>query len=155
MTNDLAETWLINNRVNLLLLRELSQDALECTLSTRGGRTVGQQLVHVYEVRRSKLEVADKSLAKGLPAVAREQGHDRKLLTKAFEQSGEAVAALIRSSTAAGGKVKGFKRGIVALVGYFIAHDAHHRGHLLLTLKQAKVRRSEKLRFGPWEWNKI
>jgi uncharacterized damage-inducible protein DinB len=155
MTEELVETWLINNRVNLFLLRELSQEALECTLSTRGGRTVGQQLVHVYEVRRSKLEAADKTLAKPLPSVTREQGHDKKLLLDAFGRSGEAVAELIRRSMAAGGKVKGFKRGIVALVGYFIAHDAHHRGHILLTLKQAKVRRSEILRFGPWEWNKI
>ena len=153
MNEELAEAWLINNRVNLLLLRELTPEALSCTLSTRGGRTVGQQLVHVYEVRRSKLETADKALAKELPRVTREQGHDKRLLQQAFEQSGDAVADLIRQST--DGRVKGFKRGITALVGYFIAHDAHHRGHILLTLKQAKVKRPEILRFGPWEWNKI
>ena len=153
MTEELAEALLINNRVNLLLLKELTPDALRCTLSTRGGRTVGQQLVHVYEVRRSKLEAADKALAKELPAVTREQGHDKRLLQQAFERSGDAVAELVRQCT--DGRVKGFKRGIAALVGYFIAHDAHHRGHILLTLKQAKVKRPEILRFGPWEWNKI
>ncbi|MHC4136952.1 MAG: DinB family protein [Planctomycetota bacterium] len=153
MTEELVEAWLINNRVNLLLLKELTPEALRCTLSTRGGRTVGQQLVHVYEVRRSKVEAADKTLAKGLPAVAREQGHDKRLLTQAFERSGDAVAELIRQS--ADGRVKGFRRGIAALVGYFIAHDAHHRGHILLTLKQAKVKRSDHLRMGLWGWNKI
>jgi uncharacterized damage-inducible protein DinB len=155
MTEELVETWLINNRVNLMLIKELSAEALQATLSTRGGRTVGQQLVHVYEVRRSKVELADKALAKKLPRVTREQGHDKALLERAFDESGDAVAELIRRAAAADGRVKGFKRGIVALVGYFIAHDAHHRGHILLTLKQAKVRRPEKLRFGPWEWNKI
>jgi len=155
MTEDLVEAWLINNRVNLLLLEALTPEALRATLSTRGGRTVGQQLVHVYEVRRSKVETADKTLAKDLPAVTREQGHDKRLLTHAFERSGDAVAELIRRSADAGGKVKGFRRGIVALIGYFIAHDAHHRGHILLTLKQAKVKRPDRLRFGPWEWNKI
>ncbi len=153
MTEQLAEAWLINNRVNLLLLKDLSPEALRATLSTRGGRTVGQQLVHVYEVRRAKLEAADKSLAKDLPKVEREQGHDKRLLTAAFRRSGEAVAELIRRST--DGKVKGFKRGIAALTGYLIAHDAHHRGHIMLTLKQAKVKRPDHLRFGLWEWNKI
>ncbi|MFQ5843424.1 MAG: DinB family protein [Planctomycetota bacterium] len=155
MTDALIETWLINNRVNLLLLGELSPEALRCTLSTRGGRTVGQQWAHVYEVRRSKVEAADKALAGDLPRVTRTQGHDPRLLTDAFERSGEAVAELIRRSAAAGGRVKGFRRGIVALVGYFIAHDAHHRGHILLTLKQCQVRRSDRLRMGLWEWNKI
>ncbi|MHC4817142.1 MAG: DinB family protein [Planctomycetota bacterium] len=153
MTEDLVEAWLINNRVNLLLLKELTPEALHATLSTRGGRTVGQQLVHVYEVRRSKVEAADKTLAKDLPAVTRDQGHDKRLLNQAFERSGDAVAELIRRS--AGGKVKGFKRGIVALIGYFIAHDAHHRGHIVLTLKRAGVKRSENLQMGLWGWNRI
>ncbi|MHC4781285.1 MAG: hypothetical protein ACYTFG_22140, partial [Planctomycetota bacterium] len=71
MTVDgLEQTWLINNRVNLLLLRELTAEGMVATLSTRGGRTVGQQLAHVYEVRRKKLEQADRSLANDLPRIS-------------------------------------------------------------------------------------
>jgi uncharacterized damage-inducible protein DinB len=54
-----------------------------------------------------------------------------------------------------GGRVKGFRRGIVALVGYFIAHDAHHRGHAVLTLKECGIRRPETLKYGLWDWNRI
>jgi hypothetical protein len=43
----------------LLMLANLSPKALKCTLSTRGGRTVGQQLAHVYQVLRACLEVAE------------------------------------------------------------------------------------------------
>jgi uncharacterized damage-inducible protein DinB len=155
MYEALAETWLINNRVTLRMLGELGTEALECTVSTRGGRTVGQQLVHVYEVRRRKLEQADRTLAADLPPVAREQGNDKALLVDAFKRSGDAVAKLIRRSAAVGGSVKGFRRGIVALVGYFIAHDAHHRGHILLTMKLCGVRRSPELQMGLWGWNQI
>jgi uncharacterized damage-inducible protein DinB len=154
MHEALAETWLINHRVNRLLLDALTPEGLAATLSTRGGRTVGQQLVHVYEVRRSKLEAADRTLAADLPKLTREQGGEKELIADALERSAQAVAELVRR-TGEDGKVKGFKRGITALIGYLMAHDAHHRGHALLTLKQCKVKRPEILRFGPWEWNKI
>ena len=38
------------------------------------------------------LELIDKALAKELPKVTREQGHDKRLLQQAIERSGEAVA---------------------------------------------------------------
>jgi uncharacterized damage-inducible protein DinB len=151
--DSLAESWLINNRMNLYLIEHLSPEALAATLSDRGGRTVGQQLAHVLEVRRSKIAAADKELARDLPTVTREDGHDADLLREGFEKTGEAIAELVRRSAGNEGKTKGFKRGIFALIGYFIAHDAHHRGHAMLTLKQAKVKRSPDLRFGLWVWN--
>jgi len=155
MTDPLAEAWLINNRVMLHLIEGLTPEALAATLSTRGGRTVGMQLVHVYEVRRAKIEQADKELSKDLPKVVREQGNDRALLSDVFERSGNAIAEVARRSAANDGQVKGFKRGIAALIGYFIAHDAHHRGHILLTMKQCKVRRPQELQMGLWGWNQV
>ena len=155
MTEQLVDTWLINNRVNLILLSELTQEGLQSTLSTRGGRTVGQQLAHVYDVRRRRLELADKDLLENLPAISREKGHDKALLTLGFETSGMAVAELIRQSAEDGGRVRNFPRGIVALTGYLIAHEAHHRGGILLTLKQSGIRRSDRLKWGIWDWNKI
>lgn len=155
MTEELVEAWLINNRVNLMVLRALSDEALRASLSTRGGRTVGEQLAHVLEVRRSKIELADKALAKGLPRIEREQGHDKQALIDGFEKSGAAIAELIRKSSAQGGQVTGFKRGIVALICYFIAHDAHHRGNLFSTLKQSKVGIPASIRMDIWAWNKI
>jgi uncharacterized damage-inducible protein DinB len=155
MTDALAEAWLINNRVMLQLIDGLTPEALGATLSTRGGRTVGMQLVHVYEVRRMKIEQADRELASDLPKLTREQGGDQALLRDVFERSGEAIAEMARRSAADEGRVKGFKRGIAALIGYFIAHDAHHRGHLLLTMKQCGVRRPPELTMGLWAWNQI
>ena len=155
MIEQLVETWMINNRVNLMLLDHLDKAALDSTLSTRGGRTVGNQLAHLYAVRRSWVEVTNKSLVESLPVIEREDGNDKKLLANGFKKSADVLAEIIRQSGANDGKVKGFKRGIVPMVGYMIAHEAHHRGSILLTLKQSGFKLNEQLRWGIWDWQKI
>ena len=153
MSEPLAEAWLISHRATLLLLANLDADSLATTLSTRGGRTVGQQFVHVNDVRLSRLEAAGKARVKGLPRPKREQGHDQAVLIHALTASANAIADLIRES--ADGTVKGFRRGIAALTGYLIAHEAHHRGNAFVTLKQNGVRLPDPVRWGIWDWDRL
>ena len=55
----------------------------------------------------------------------------------------------------ADGKVRGFSRGVVPLLAYLIAHDAHHRGNILLTLKQCGHPVPQNVRYGIWKWDKL
>lgn len=154
MNDALVEAWYVNHRINLKLLDELPDEALRCTLSKRGGRTVGQQMVHMIDVRRFQLEGMDKALVAGLVPITREDGHDRALVRRAFEVSADAVAQVLADAPI-GGRIKGFKRGAVAFFGYLVAHDAHHRGNILLTIKESGIQRPESLKYGLWEWNRI
>jgi len=36
-----------------------------------------------------------------------------------------------------------------------ISHEAHHRGGILLTMKQCGIKIPDTLKWGIWEWNKI
>jgi uncharacterized damage-inducible protein DinB len=153
MVEELVEAWRINHRVTLKVLDGLRPEALEATLSQRGGRDIARQLAHVHEVRTARLRKPD--TPNGVMHFGKGENPPKEKLRKALDESADGIERLIRRSCAAGGQVGGFKRGIVALLGYLIAHESHHRGSILLTAKQTGHTLSEDLRWGIWAWDKI
>ena len=156
MLEQLVEAWQINHRVTLRLLDALSDDALKATLSTRGGRDVARQLAHVHEVRTVHAEVTSKTnRGAKLPHFAKGEAPAKQQLMRALATSAKGVETSIREGWANGGKLPGFKRGVIPMVGYLIAHESHHRGSILLTLKQTGHKLTAELKWGLWDWNEL
>lgn len=156
MLESIIESWQINHRVTLKLLSALSEAELRATLSTRGGRDVARQLAHVHEVRLTFAEITSKVNREAkLPHFAKGQTPTKKQLKSALDTSAKAIETTIRESFANGGKTPGFKRGLVPLLGYLVAHESHHRGSILLTLKQSGHKLTDDLRWGLWDWAHI
>jgi len=156
MLEQLSEAWQINQRVTLKLLKALSDEALHATLSTRGGRDVARQLAHVHEVRAGWAETTSKTNRDAkLPHFAKGESPSKKQLAAALDASAKGIETTIRESWAKGGNVTGFKRGLIPLISYLIAHESHHRGSIMLTLKQTGHKLSDDLKWGLWDWNKL
>ena len=48
-----------------------------------------------------------------------------------------------------------FKKGVIATLGYCIAHESHHRGNILLTLKECGHKLDQKTQYALWDWDKM
>jgi uncharacterized damage-inducible protein DinB len=140
--------------MNLLLMDNITDAGMQKTLSTRGGRTVYQQLVHVHNVRIGWLEVCAPDIFKKYPSINKEASSNRKILRKAFEDSARGIEELFDKSWDDGSKVKGFKKGVIPFLSYFISHESHHRGNIILTLKQTGEKIPDAVKWGLWEWGK-
>jgi uncharacterized damage-inducible protein DinB len=151
----IIETWFINHRTNLMLINALTEEALNFTTSKRGGGTVGHQLAHIYNVRFWKLEKYDKSLVAELTTITAEDTKTLSMLKECHTISADLIGKVLEKGIQKNGEIKGFKRGVVPLLGYFISHEGHHRGNMLLTLKHCGFKITDDLKYGIWEWNKI
>ncbi len=154
MKEQLAETWRIHHQMNHLVIDNCTDAGMQKTLSTRGGRTVYQQWVHIHNVRMQWLEICAKDIWGKYNVPDKDAAFDRKALKKSLDQSANGIETLLLRSWDDGGKVKGFKKGVLPLLGYFISHESHHRGNILLTLKQAGEKIPDVVKWGLWEWGK-
>ena len=139
-SESLVRAWRRHNEIHLFLIDALSQEAMGCSLSRRGGRDVARQFAHLHDVRVYQLEKRAPDLARGLekfqskgkPAVSPTKGQ----LRKALEASGERVERFLTELLDGESGRRGFRDGVFATFGYFIAHESHHRGSILLTVKE-------------------
>lgn len=155
LSTQFQEAWRVHNETMRLLILHLPEEALQATMSTRGGRDIARQLAHVHNVRLMQLESFLKKLPDAPEPFAKDASPDKAALLDAFEQSSAAMAQYIEACIAKDFKAANFKGGLVTLMGYFISHEAQHRGNILLTAKLKGFPLPDVLKWGIWDWNKL
>ena len=150
--NAFLETWDIHNRINLYFIDAIEGAHLKDASPTTKGRTVGEQLAHVHNVRLMWLKSAAPDLLKKLTKIEKEDATKKDLLRRSLDESGKTIKLLLQQSLESGGKIKGFKPHVTAFLGYLIAHESHHRGQVVLVLKQNGHALGNQVLYGIWEW---
>ena len=148
----LAETWHLNNRVNLLLLDALSDEQLAATIRPRG-RAVTSYFVHIHMARFYWLERRALALAKTFKKIPGGTA-PRATLRQALIDSGAAMGKFFAEAERTG-QIKGGKLTPVGFLGYALAHEGHHRGQILLHLKIARKPLDRAASDSLWYWSKI
>ena len=148
----IIEALRTSHRINMLLLDAITDEGLACTLSTRGGRDVAAQLAHVHNNRIYQLERRGKGLEAGLSKFPTKTSPSREELRSAHEASVEAMVTYIEGVR--DGTHRTFRKGPVVYLAYHVAHEAHHRGNILLTLKQCGHAVDKDVRYAVWDWDR-
>ncbi len=145
----LIETWEIHNKINLYLLNAIDETHLSAVALSKG-RTVGEQLAHIHNVRLMWLKEGAPEFLPSLQKIEKET-ITKTSLTNQITKSGTAISQMLEKALELG-KLKGFKPHPSAFLGYIISHESHHRGQIVLSLKQAGYPVDKKILFGLWEW---
>src|SRR5258708_37338779 len=96
MEDQVIETWEINNRINLYMLDAIKPASLSDQASSKG-RTAGEQIAHIHNVRLMWLKAATPPLLLALEKIAN-KSITKDRLRSSLQSSCDRISALFRNS---------------------------------------------------------
>jgi uncharacterized damage-inducible protein DinB len=147
--DSLLNTFAINDRINVYLIRAIDPAAWQLDPPGGKGRGLAALFAHIHNVRLMWLKAA--GFTGEIPAKLENTSTQDEAIA-ALESSAAAIADILRRSFEGDRRIKGFKPDAAAFLGYLIAHDAHHRGQASLIARQLGHPISKSANFGMWEW---
>ena len=155
--------WRTNNRVTTQLVQLLPSALWELPVAGASRRTVRTIAAHLHNVRCSWVRTLGRE--HGVPTPAHVDRHrvTRRELAAALKHSSKGIEALLELGLASNGQLppsKGYVwRNLALDVGhvltYFIAHEAHHRGQVVMVARQTGLRLPAKANEMLWQWKTL
>jgi uncharacterized damage-inducible protein DinB len=138
--NEITQAWNANNAINAVLLQHLTPAMLKA-VTPGGGYTIAQHLAHMVECTKGWGMELEPSGLKDLPDLY--SNYDPATGRFDAEMNLERIGAIMKQTRVAlletAQSATGTGNLPHATIGKFLihmmAHDAHHRGQILLALK--------------------
>jgi uncharacterized damage-inducible protein DinB len=156
----LRAAWRTNNRVTTELIQRLPAALWDLKVPAAPRRTVRSIAAHLHNVRCAWVRTLGSEHGVETPARVDPHRVTRRQLVTALNRSRAAIEALLELGLASGGELppsRGYVWRNLALdvghvVTYFIAHEAHHRGQLVMIARQTGHRLPVTVTAGLWQW---
>ena len=142
-----------NEKVNQFMLDQLPSEAWRAKPPDCKGRTIAAIVAHMHNVRVMWLKAAAKGSQ--IPAQLERDKVTVAGAKKGLAESHAGLRTLIETSLKSDGRIKGFKPDVASFLGYLFAHDAHHRGQVMMLARQTGSALPQSVQFGMWEWGKL
>jgi uncharacterized damage-inducible protein DinB len=99
-------------------------------------------------VRYAWIDIGAKKYVGKMKKINKDSKLNTAQLKKAFVDSADAIEKFLRDACEGRATLKGFKNSPVTFMGYLIAHDSHHRGQIMLALKQSGMMVDKYVQYG-------
>jgi len=158
----LLAAWRTNNRVTVFLIEHLPDEIWGAKVPGAPRRTVRMIAGHIHNARCMWIKTLGKEHGIALPqAVDRRKVRPEELIP-ALDDSSRGIISLLDLGFDRGGTIPGSRsyawRNLPLDVGhvltYFVAHEGHHRGQIVMLARQLGYRLPVEITGGLWQWSK-
>lgn len=155
----LVNAWRTSNRVTTYLIERLPPDLWSMSVPGAPRRTVRMVAAHLHNSRCRWIKALGGRDGIVPPPLVDLRRVSPAALLRALSRSSEGIIRLIELGAARGGTVprstwQNFPTDLEHFLSYFVAHEAHHRGQLVLLARQLGQPLPKDATYGLWQWTK-
>lgn len=158
----LLGAWRTNSRVTAYLVERIPGDVWDAPIPGAPRRTVRMIAGHLHNARCMWLKTLGQEHGIAVPAGVDRRTVARRELLTALKQSSKGIEALLELGLSAGGHVPPSKAyvwrnlplDVPHVLTYFVAHEGHHRGQIVMLARQLGHRLPNETSGGLWQWTR-
>lgn len=163
LRNTILDAWRTNNRVTIFLVEHLPAELWEAKIPGAPRRTIRMLAVHLHNSRCMWLKTLGKENGIAVPSNVDRYKVKPEDLASALEHSGTGMLKLLEFGCNHGGSIpapstyvwRNLPLDVGHVLSYFIAHEGHHRGQIVMLARQLGHRLTSEVTAGLWQWSRL
>ena len=158
----LLAAWQTSNRVTVFLIEHLPHELWEAKVPGAPRRTVRMIAGHLHNARCMWIKTLGKPHGIAVPPAVNRHRVEPKELIAALGRSSRGIVSLLELGFDRGGTIpsspaytwRNLPLDVGHVLTYFVAHEGHHRGQIVMLARQLGYRLPVEISGGLWHWVK-
>ena len=160
LPESILSAWSTSDRVTSFLVENLPPAVWDAAIPEAPRRTVRMVAGHLHNARCSWIKTLGKPHGIEVPASVDRHRVSPSELVRALSRSGCGIASLLSLGIAHDGRIpptsayvwRNLPLDVGHVLAYFVAHEGHHRGQIVMVARQLGHRLPASVTNGLWHW---
>lgn len=158
--NNVLDAWQTNNRVTAFFFENLPDELWSKKIPGAPRRTIRMIAGHIHNTRCMWIKMVGKQYAVKTPRNVDRRNVTKTDLLRALKESNLGIINLLKAGFNHGGVIKmnvtwaNIPSDVIHFMAYMVAHEAHHRGQIVIVARELGYRLPQEVTNGLWQWKK-